>query len=708
MKKNSLPCILLSVICTFSTQLFAEKPRLAISEIVANPAVIEEASQNDTLNTLNQILQATDSLLATTINQTSRFDLVARSKYRAILNEQKIADSGDVDLSDPQRAKAFLMAGAKYVATVTVDNYEEITDSLRLEGGYGGGSSAEARTITIQATLQIFDTTTGVMGPSATIALSDREATEKLVGSTRKGTGTHVVIGRISKEFALKAANAIMDMLVPAKVIGYTVGNITFTRGEGTGVEVGQIWQVFHPGEEMFDPDTGESFGAEEIAIGWAKVTSVHPKFSKASAIQDHGINKGNLIREAPEGLPDDIDPNARPKGSAFSSGGGSTPSAPSQPNSNRQSNSVNDSPSKNEVGDNESSNQDAVKLAIFVRNVTADVPDEKVMVLEAFITSWLTDKNISVISRAEVLNAVSNFAAEGANSGTGSPLEVEELLSDQTSALALARNLGADGLVVATITSYIVDKREIRDSRGNYDNIFYTLDIAWNVLDGGTGGSVASGIAKAKDGIKQYENQTRSFDIDTLLRKDAEEIGAEIRIAMANPETRIPSVEATLIPVRINIALSDLSIPELIKQENGEYLVGANRYQLEPMACNVFVDGMLQGTAPGIVPMSPGPHQITIRRPMLEPSQQFMVVRPDMPIFTIPVALSAEGRRQWKEQALFFESLKSNAVMREAELEKAKGLAEFLRNSNLTIDTSALKKIETGSSSFWEIILEQ
>ena len=695
----------------FTSVSFAEKPRLAIQDIIATPAVIDSARVGNQINVLNQILQGSDSLLATTINQTKRFDIVARSKYKQILKEQAIADSGDVDPSDPQAAKAFMMAGAKYVATVTVDNYQDQADSLATEGGFGR-SSAEVRSISLQATLQIFDTTTAVMLSSTIITLSERDVDEKMAGANRSGRGTNALIGKVTKKFATMAANAIMDNLVPAKVIGYTMGNITFTRGEGTGVEIDQIWQVFHAGEEMIDEDTGESFGAEEIAIGWARVSSVHPKFSKATAIQDYGINKGNLIRHVPAGLPSGVDPNGQSSGSSGSTGGGSgsIPSTGSTPQRTSIPNTLNPDGSKISVPSNVKQ-EEPVKLALFIRDISPEVPDSKVEVLETFITAWLTDQNIAVINRAEVLNAVSSFAKAGANKGTGDSkmTEVERMLSDQTSAAALARNLGADGLLIATITSLIVDKREIRDpARGYYDNIFYTLDVTWNVLDGGTGASVASGIAQARDGLRQYENQTRTFNIDTLLRADAEKIGKDVRLAMANPTTRKPSVIAGQIPVQINIALSDLSIPELIKQDNGEYIVGANRYQLEPMACNVLVDGMLAGTAPGVVQMTAGAHRIRIERPMVTPVDQFIVVREGMSMLTIPVKMSDEGRRQWKEQAMFFESLKTNAVMREAELEKAKGFAEFMRNSKLNLDTSGVKNVDINSPNVWQQLINE
>ena len=100
----------------------AQKPRLAIQDIVATTAVRNQAQSSGQLNVLDQIMQGANSQLEDTINATKRFDIVPRSKYRTILKEQEIADSGDVDPSDPQRARAFKMAGAQYVATVTVDN----------------------------------------------------------------------------------------------------------------------------------------------------------------------------------------------------------------------------------------------------------------------------------------------------------------------------------------------------------------------------------------------------------------------------------------------------------------------------------------------------------------------------------------------------------------------------------------------------------
>ena len=684
----------------------AEKHTIGISKVTATKAVLAQARAQGQLNVLEQILQGSDTQLSDTISKTNRFSMVARSEinWKAIFGEQEITDSGDIDPSDQQAAQAFKMAGAKYIATVTADNYQDYTERMVVEGGFGA-SAAERRIIQLQATLQIWDSTTAKLLESASIALDDSETSEVIAGARADGRKTNVLIGHMTKKFAEKAANLIMDAIVPAKVLAYTMGNITFTRGEGTGVEVGQVWEVFYPGEEMFDPDTGESYGSEEIHLGWAKVTSVLPKFAKAKAIEDNGIDRGNILRHSPEGLPADVASNASPSGSASAPSGagaaGAHQPAPAAASPSAHQPAPAAAPAAPPAK--------PIKLALFVRNVSPDVPDEKVSVLESYITAWLTSNQIEVINRAELLNAVSAFATTGANAGTGDPMNTmtDRLLSDQSSAVALARNLGADGLLIATITSLITDLRQVRHpERGNYDNIFYTLDIQWNVLDGGTGGSIASGLAQANEGLRQTESLTRTFNIDKLLRQDAEKIGQEVRTAMAKPTTRKPTAVAEATGVQVRITLADLSVPEIVKQPNGEYIIGANRYQMEPMACSFIVDGMLAGTVPGVVPITPGPHKIRIERPMVETYEKFMVVRPGMSL-TIPVALSIEGRRQWMEQTKFFESLKDGAVMREAELAKAKALAEFLSNSRLNIDTSNLNTLGVNTPTVWSQLLE-
>jgi hypothetical protein len=176
----------------------------------------------------------------------------------------------------------------------------------------------------------------------------------------------------------------------------------------------------------------------------------------------------------------------------------------------------------------------------------------------------------------------------------------------------------------------------------------------------------------------------------------------------MVRPGTRRPVAAADEIPVQIRVTLADLSVPEIRKQQDGSYIIGANRYQLEPMACNVMVDGMIVGSAPGVINMTPGPHRIRIERNMMVPFEKFMVVKPGMSL-NIPLSLSAEGRRQWQQQTQFFEQLKDGAVLRDIQLKEVEAAAEFMKNSRMTIDTSNLQRLDIDmDSSLWQTLINQ
>ena len=55
-----------------------------------------------------------------------------------------------------------------------------------------------------------------------------------------------------------------MKILVPVKrVVDYNVK--IRVKADGSGVQVGQEWGVYAVGEELVDPDTGETLGAEEV-----------------------------------------------------------------------------------------------------------------------------------------------------------------------------------------------------------------------------------------------------------------------------------------------------------------------------------------------------------------------------------------------------------------------------------------------------------
>ncbi|MEE2718680.1 MAG: CsgG/HfaB family protein [Planctomycetota bacterium] len=669
------------------------KPRLAITKITANDAVVRQAAGGGDSTVLTQIIEGTDGQLMNAMQQTRKFELVGRSDLDAILKEQDLAASGLVDPGDPQTARQFGLAGVQYVATVAIDNFQDITARATVEGQFGP-NEAERRTIQLQAVVRIYDTTTGTLLESTSVQLDESAVNEIITGAREDGRRTNRLIGDVVAAFSSAAANTITDAVLPPKVLAYTMGVISFNRTAASGVEPGQIWEVFAPGDELVDPDTGESLGVEEISIGWARVTDAGSKFSKARAIEDFGITRGSLMRLRPAGLPGHVDPSGIATGSDRSgrsdrAGGGDGRT----------------------VGDDDRPAVDGMrKMAIFVRSSTDDVEGDAVRRLEDQITSQMTGTGVELISRSIVLDAVSDLGGDGANRGTGDPMNTaaQRLLSDRASARSLASNLGADGLLVASITSYTTDTRSFRDRDLDVDRLttFYMLDVTWSLL-GADGGTLDSGMASARTGIQQSETLQREFDpLDQLLMDDARQIGDGVARAMRSSRLAEGGSEASAVDVDIKVVLADLSIPEIVEDANGNWIVTANRYRLSPMGATVTVDGFLAGSAPGPIAMSAGQHRLTIERPMLETVDRFVVARAGMEL-TIPMRFSDEGRRRWMETAAFIDGLKNGAVLRKVELEQAMGLAEFLRNSRITLDTTGVRNLSVGSRLLWGQLID-
>lgn len=677
----------------------AEKPRVAVRSIDATDGVVRAARANGQAEALQQILEAADGQLIRALSDSRRFDVVARSDLAEVLKEQGLADSGLVDPSDPQTARAYALAGARYVVTVRVDNFQDAVAKADFDGGLGR-TTIERRTVQLLGTLRIYDTTTGVLLETAGLRLEESDVRETLPGARHEGRLTNALLGSVAETLARRAANAVLDRLAPARVLAYTFGQVTLNRAEGTGIEPGQYWRVYHAGRELVDPETGEVLGAEEVPVGWVRITEVTPRFSKAQAIEDDGIDVGAVLRLAPDGLPPGVDPNGRVRNSAGSA-------APAR---ERGPGVANEAPSRApEIADADPEPAGTTRLAIFVRLADPDLRPEHADAIESWVTAGLAGPGIEVISRSVVLSAV---AALGSTPGEADDASARaaRLLDDQASAAALARTLGADGILIATAADLSESRRQFADpDLGVESDLTETeLSMTWTLISGATGGAVASGHAEAaaKERLSATSRQSRP-DLGPLLRDAGMRLGRSARASALAEAGRTRAPAEGEVRVTVRVSMEELSVPE-IRKIDGAWVVTGASLPLTPSATDVLVDGFLVGTAPGEITLTPGPHRLRLEGPGLEPADRFVVAREGMTL-TVPVRLSEEGRARWMQHAAFLEGLKDGAALRENEQALAHGLAQFLRSSRLTIDTSALRSLTVSPEThFWADLIRR
>jgi curli biogenesis system outer membrane secretion channel CsgG len=689
---------------TLHAQTPAEKPRLAIRAIAATPAVQAQAKSEGTDNALMQIEQGADPQLMDAIQATRRFDLVARSDMPSVLKEQDLTQSGNVNVMDPQAARAFQLAGARYVATVTIGNFQDISERTELLNQFGT-SKAERRTIDLQATVKIFDTTTGTLFRSTTVTISEAATNEIMPGVEQKGSKTNVVLGATAGRLAREAAASIADSISPARVVGYTMGKITFNRSADQGVAAGQVYEVFSMGEAMVDPDTGEQLGAEEVSVGWARVLDAGSRVSTAQAIEDRGIDRGSVLRLRPGGLPAGVNPDGKATGSA--PGGTGTAPAPgtaAAPAGNAPAGAAGAGGTAAPAG-SAAAPARPLRLAIFVKQRPGCIPEDKVPIFEDLVTAAVSGPSTEIIRREDVVNAVNRFARSGANAGTSGPdaETVDRLLSDRTSASQLAAQMGADLVLTASISQLQKARRRLADaSTGTATDVEqWTLIATYGVLDGVTGASRTAGTVQADFANRSTPELNVEVDaLDQVLRDAAVRIGPPVRAAIESGRVAATAAAAE-VQVRFNAVLADLSVPDVRVDASGQYSVGANNYQLSPMDVQVIVDGIAIGNAPGSYALRPGLHRARFQRPGLEPVEMMINAREGLAV-SVPMQLSPEGRANWQRDAAFFNDLKNGAVLRDAELIKVRAIADFLKQSSVKIDTSNVQNLNVGGESLW------
>jgi curli biogenesis system outer membrane secretion channel CsgG len=243
---------------------------------------------------LGRVAEAFDSQLVSAINAARKFDIVGRSDLKDILKEQELGASGNVDAKTAVQAGK--LAGAKYLLVTTIDDFEDSIEKMEFKTLNKVGIK---RKIRLSSVAKIYDSTTGKLLESANIRTDKKDDRSDSTALNKDAELTDALLQEAVKETAERVATRVADVIFPARVLAKRDKEITINRGEGAGVAVGQVWNVFALGEELIDPDTKESLGREEVQVGKARVTSLSPKMSKAEILEDTGIDKGAVLRPA-------------------------------------------------------------------------------------------------------------------------------------------------------------------------------------------------------------------------------------------------------------------------------------------------------------------------------------------------------------------------------------------------------------------------
>ncbi|MCX5785867.1 MAG: hypothetical protein NTX59_09270 [Elusimicrobia bacterium] len=253
-------------------------------------------------------------MLVTALAETKKYTLIEREKLEMVMEEQKLGASGAVTAQTA--AKIGRLLGASYIVTGSVTEFG-IKDSKIGVGGlekvlpFGGGAKISKSKARVVIDARAIDTTSGQIAASASgegekssseisgnvsIAPSfdfGKEGFDETILGKAARKAVDTVAGELGKKFDEAGGGAV-------KIIKITGNRLYINSGAADGEEVGAVYSIYRPSEEMTDPDTGESLGSEQEKVGTATVIKVNPKFSIA-ATKAKGITKTDILKAEKE-----------------------------------------------------------------------------------------------------------------------------------------------------------------------------------------------------------------------------------------------------------------------------------------------------------------------------------------------------------------------------------------------------------------------
>ncbi len=246
-------------------------------------------------------------MLITELVKSGKYRVIERTALDKVMQEQQLGMTGAVTPQSAAKVGQLLGAEVVIVGAVTEFGHKRSTIGGRLKKkGFGLGLQTSSASVGID--VRFTNASTGEIIAAETVrkekskkglavdtqqfSFKDRNAfDESLVGKAAR---------EAVEEIIKKIDNQMANVPWQAKIITVKGNTVYINAGADGGVQVGDVFTVYAPGEELIDPDTGLSLGSEETKIGEIGVTANNignGKASKCVIRNGSGFEKGQFVR---------------------------------------------------------------------------------------------------------------------------------------------------------------------------------------------------------------------------------------------------------------------------------------------------------------------------------------------------------------------------------------------------------------------------
>jgi len=326
-------------------------------------------------------------------------------------------------------------------------------------------------------------------------------------------------------------------------------------------------------------------------------------------------------------------------------------------------------------------------KAAIFIADRVPELQD-KMEAFDDLVTARVTDLGFQVLSKEIISDSLRKFDPELAT--TRRPADsLDSKLSEESSALRLAQGLGADYLLVGSLTSLGTRQRALDVYGVKRVTEETTLRITYKVIDGQTGATVAANADKVAYEAAQSENSVEKSDDVTnqLMDEAAKKIADSLQLHIAQNHIPAPSAAPAMVSIAIELEAADLYVPDVRIDDEHTIQISESRYKVHPLNATVEIDGVAVGSAPGKIELKPGFSRLRITREGFKPWER-TINAVNGQILTVALEASDEGYARWKDSTAFINNLKNGAKVTDAQAELLLGQAKMFSQSGFKVDT--------------------
>ncbi len=297
--------------------------------------------------------------------------------------------------------------------------------------------------------------------------------------------------------------------------------------------------------------------------------------------------------------------------------------------------------------------------------------------------------------TRAETLTGVSSNPDRN-TLGTKS----DQILSDNSSALRMAQNMGADFILFVTLGSYAKEVKKFNNPNLGIktENTVHNLRGTYRVAEGVTGSTLGGDSFLCSKTITQT-GTLQVEDEDTLNGLLEEAAGKVADGLAAKASVFVPPATLGKVAVSIACGVKDLAgnevtIPDLRITENNTIAQAGKELPAQASAV-IEVDGFAMGTTPAQLKLAPGPHKLRLTRPGFTDVELTINATEGLSL-TPTMQMSDEGFGRWKDIRSYLNGLDRSRKLTDAEVKDIEGHAQMLRQSGFKVDAKTDIKVDT------------